>query len=655
MSMTVPGTWAQEKAGWTVEKSAQIRSVTELDLSPDGTQLLYALRSYDITPGSSGTFTSWWLLTIADGSTRQLALNEDDCSSASWSPDGSSIACVRQVNGAANIWLIDPADGSMRQLTDEKMGVGRYIWSPRGDAIAFTQPDMPDFSSQQARAGIIVVGEQETTLNLRLVEVTGDGTAPSRALTHEDAVVMTFDWSPDGSRIVYSKQPVADQDYLYDNDLFMIDIAGGKVSKLVTQPGWDIAPLFSPDGSLISFNSMHGSSDRNIHRYFSHLAVVSPDGGEPRYLQVTRNELPGTICWASDGSGVYYEETKGTSVGIYKMPVDGGEPVEVVCPDRGVAGPIDFARNDSVYAYVLQTTDTPGDIWLHDGNSDAPDRRITAINAELLASVTYAPSEVITWKGRFGDEIQGILTYPLHYKKGEKYPLLLIAHAGLFHYDENDTARLNSYPVQSFAAAGFMVLRPNPHGSNNQTRAFRDAIIEDWGGITYDDNMAGVDELIRRGLIDPQRMGVMGWSTGGYETATIISRTNRFAAASIGAAPVNLVSFTNTTDSSRWLPEFFGVEVCDDQTPYLEQSPLFRMTDVRATVLLQWGVNDRRVPLSQGYELYNWLKEKGVAVTLQLIPKSGHGPTDPRLLVAVSNENLAFFTKHLLNRNTQEK
>ena len=326
------------------------------------------------------------------------------------------------------------------------------------------------------------------------------------------------------------------------------------------------------------------------------------------------------------------------------MPVDGSDPVPVLNPKEGVIGPLEFAGDGHTIVYSQEFMNKPNEIYVKSGN-DSP-RQLTRIN-DFAAKMAYARTELISWKSKDGTVIEGLLTYPLNYEKGKKYPLLLSAHAGLYHHNQNHTARFTGYPLEMMAAEGFLVLRPNPRGSNNGTLAFRDAIVKDWIGITYEDNISGVDHLIKMGLADPERLGVFGWSTGGLMTSWIIAKSNRFKAASIGAAPVDLVSFTNSSDSTAWMPAFFKVEVWQDDRPYRKYSSLFHMKNVKTATLLLWGENDVRVPVAQGWELYWTLKRQGAEVDFVIYPRSGHVPTEPKLMMDLGERNLEWFRKHL--------
>ncbi len=202
-------------------------------------------------------------------------------------------------------------------------------------------------------------------------------------------------------------------------------------------------------------------------------------------------------------------------------------------------------------------------------------------------------------------------------------------------------------PTRPSPRDGFAILQPNPRGSSGYGKKFRYANYQDWGGGDFQDLMSGVDHCIARGIADPDRLGVMGWSYGGYMTSWTITQTRRFKAARVGAAVTNLVSFTGTADIPGFLPDYFGTQPWDDLTLYRGRSAVFNAKGVTTPALVQHGEADVRVPISQGYEFYNALKQQGVPVEMLVLPRQPHGPTEPRMILKLMQTNLEWFEKYL--------
>jgi dipeptidyl aminopeptidase/acylaminoacyl peptidase len=291
----------------------------------------------------------------------------------------------------------------------------------------------------------------------------------------------------------------------------------------------------------------------------------------------------------------------------------------------------------------------------------APEPFVSPVGAELapvkVASVqpAFAPplgrTEPVTWKSSDGRTIEGLLTYPAEHRPGSRAPLLLVIHggpAGVF--VRSFTGTPGPYPLAAFAARGYAVLRANPRGSSGYGKEFRHANRGDWGGGDYRDLMSGVDRVVAMGVADPERLGVMGWSYGGFMTSWVVTQTKRFKAASAGAAVTNLMSFTGVTDIPGFVPDYFGGEYWDRFDAWRTHSAMFTVKGVATPTLIQHGEADDRVPISQGYELYNALKRQGVTTRLTVYPRQPHGFTEPKMTLDAARANLEWFDRFVLGR-----
>jgi dipeptidyl aminopeptidase/acylaminoacyl peptidase len=275
----------------------------------------------------------------------------------------------------------------------------------------------------------------------------------------------------------------------------------------------------------------------------------------------------------------------------------------------------------------------------------------SATRVSRVQDVPEAPlgeTRVIQWRSKDGRSIEGLLTLPAGYRAGARVPLLVIVHGGPTGvFVRSFIAARGAYPIASFAARGYAVLRANVRGSSGYGREFRYANYEDWGGGDYQDILSGVDHVVGLGVADPERLGVMGWSYGGYMTSWILTQTNRFKAASVGAGVTNLMSFTGTADIPGFIPDYFGGEFWDVLEKWRAHSAMFQVKGVATPTLIQHGEADRRVPVSQGYELYNALKRQGVVTKMVVYPRQGHGLNEPKLQLDAMERNLAWFEEHV--------
>jgi len=257
-------------------------------------------------------------------------------------------------------------------------------------------------------------------------------------------------------------------------------------------------------------------------------------------------------------------------------------------------------------------------------------------------------TEAITWTSPDGLEIEGLLTRPVRYETGRRCPLILYIHGGPMNlHTESFTASASRYPIQVLAEKGYAVLRPNPRGSSGYGRDFRYANINDWGFGDYDDNMAGVDRVIEMGVAHPDSLCVMGWSYGGFMTAMTVTRTSRFKAASVGAGITNLISYTGTVDIPSFPPDYFGGQPWDRTEIYIKHSPIFRVKGVSTPTQILHGELDRRVPLGQGLEFYNALRQQGCPTEMVVYPRSYHSPREPKFTEDIARRVIAWFDYHL--------
>jgi dipeptidyl aminopeptidase/acylaminoacyl peptidase len=296
--------------------------------------------------------------------------------------------------------------------------------------------------------------------------------------------------------------------------------------------------------------------------------------------------------------------------------------------------------------------------FAHEKADEAPEAYVSPVSSPSLMRVSAANTgvaklplgrtEPIKWKSKDGREIEGLITYPVDYVKGKKYPLILNIHGGPTGvFGEQFIGRPGLYPIATFAAKGYVVLRPNPRGSSGYGREFRYANYNDWGGMDYVDDQAGVDMLIAQGIVDPDRMAVMGWSYGGFMTSWTITQTNRYKAAVIGAGVTNLWSFTGTADIQGFIPDYFGGEPYKQMDAYAKHSPIMHIANVTTPTLILHGEKDDRVPVTQGYEYYNALKRRGVTTKMVVYPRTPHGPQEPKFLLDIMQRHLDWVEKYV--------
>ncbi len=633
---------------WTAEMALQVKQVGSAEVSPDGSQVAF-LVGEAIMEGEKSEWLSHIHIANSDGSgSFQLTRGEKSATSPAWSPDGKWIGFTSSRSGKQNIWRVRLQGGEAQQITDEKGGIGSFKWSPDGKRIAFTMPLPPadeEEKKKKEKWDARVIDEGLKNADLYVVSLEKPDFPVEKITDGEVHLGGAFsggmDWSPDGERVVFAHTPLPRADSWPQADISVVHRATKKVSTLVSTGAAESSPAFSPGGEWIAFV---GSDDPPSWAFWGHVYIIPAGGGQPRRLAPTYDEQPGILGWADDGRHIFVSETARTVESVFRLPADGSPPVAVTPGSHHLDSP-SINRGASHLGFVSQT---PG---------RAPEVSVTTLAAfspRIVSSVQQLPdveignTEVIHWKSTDGMEIEGLLTYPVGYAAGKRTPLLVIVHGGPTGvFTQSFIGTRGTYPIAAFAAQGYAVLRSNIRGSSGYGKKFRYSNYGDWGGGDYRDIMSGVDHVVHMGVADPDRLGVMGWSYGGYMTSWIITQTDRFKAASVGAGVTNLMSFTGTADIPGFIPEYFGGEYWDIFEQWAAHSAMFNVKGVTTPTLIQHGEKDLRVPVSQGYELYNALKRQDVATRMIVSPRQPHGIREPKLQLQAMRANLEWFNQHL--------
>ncbi len=635
---------------WTPETQVKTRVVANPRISPDGKRVVYTVNDAVMAADKSEFVTQVWMASADGNENYQITFAEKSSTNPKWSPDGNWIAFTsNRKDSKNNLYVLRVGGGEADQVTDLKSSISDFEWSPDGRSIAYSMADAKsddEDKNDKGKNDFRWVDENQKMARLYVIPVVKDanGKREAKKLTSDNRHVSGFNWSPDGTRIVFNhvSSPVAND--WPSSDIAIVEVATAKVSPFAATPAAESAVHFSPDGKWISGLA----SDLPVRWAQSYTLRAYPvGGGEPKVVAISHDAQPSVIGWSPDGTKIMFYEAKGTGTALYEANVAAGTVREVDYQSAVVSG-VSMTKLGSGYglAMVVQRSDVPPEAFaLIPGANGIT--QISRANTDQ-AKMTVGKTEVITWKSTDGRDIEGLLTYPVGYTAGTKVPLILNIHggpAGVF--QQSYIGGRGSYPIATFASKGYAILRPNPRGSSGYGTEFRRANIKDWGVGDYQDLMTGVDKVIAMGVADPERLGVMGWSYGGYMTSTIITKTKRFKAASAGAPVTNLMSFTTTADIPGFIPDYFGGQYWEAPDVYAKHSAMFNIKGVSTPTLVQHGEADVRVPISQGYELYNALKAQGVPTRMIVLPRQPHGPNEPKMQVAAMQSNLDWFDKYL--------
>jgi dipeptidyl aminopeptidase/acylaminoacyl peptidase len=658
-SLSVGQDSAPKTAAWTPEKCFKIKNVGNVQPSPDGKRVLYTITEAVFTADSASDRTQLFVADAdADGAgATPLTKGESQPSSPQWSPDGAWIAYLSK----NKLYRIRPDGADAEALTEDRVVIS-FKWSPDGAALAFTEA--PPESKKSKGPGLVVdqdiflgPGRPHNPVCVVAAAKDADGKYHVRRLTGADYHAISFDWSPDGKDIAFtgvnwkgqppnrSPDPAGPRNSM-SADLWLVNVAAGKVRSLLQSGAAIRDPHFSPDGQWIACTVSDvpptWTGGLRVH-------LIPRNGGAPKLLAPTLDESPALAGWSADGSRIYFVESHRTALRLCALPLD-GNPVALSADHRivgvkdAVSGGVFVNAGRTVVGFPMQSLDRPPEAFVSKIDDFEP-VQITKINDDLR-KLPVTRTESIHWKSKDGSEIEGLLTYPHGYAAGKRYPLLLFIHGGPNAvYAQTFIAHPKTEPIAVFAERGFAVLRPNPRGSSGYGTKFRQANHRDWGGRDYDDVMAGVDHVIALGVADEKKLGVLGYSYGGFLTAWTIARTDRFRAASIGASLTNLASFAGTTAVVSILPSYYGLNFWDDRDLLEKHSPLLHLKNVTTPTFIYHGDKDVIAPIGQGYELYNALKRQGCPTEMVVYPSATHNPGAYRTL-DIMRRNVAWMEKY---------
>ena len=636
---------AQPK-GWTPELSININQITDLTFS-NSDKVAIVVRHAKIEGEKSEYLNQIWLSNTKTNNIRQFTYNEKSSTHPRFSPDGNYLAFLSARTEKTQIWLMQVDGGEAWQFSHEKQGVGSFKWSPDGNKIAFLMTDPKteqEEKDEREKSDVILVDQNFKYSHIYLKSFSTErDTSKSTRITEGDYHITDFNWNPNNKTIVFTHtiEPTINSQFV-SGDISFVNLKTKTVKDLVTWEGKDENPIFTSNGKSIVFTSDGGKIEAIG---LSDTYKISSNGGKPKKLAETPNRDARIISVSADNNYVFVADANRTKSEVYKISLNSSNITPMLNLKGRVSSP-KLSDDSKKIVFVKQELDKPSEVYISQLNTINP-KQISNFNP-TKDFPKLAKTEVITWKSKDGLAIEGLITYPTKYNKRKKYPLAVIIHggpAGVF--SETFTGARSIYNIEYFASMGYAILRPNPRGSTGYGKNFRFANFKDWGFGDYEDIMSGVDKVIDIGVADPNRLAVMGWSYGGYMTSFVVTRTNRFKAASMGAGLPNLVSMITTTDIPDYLVAHMGGEFWDDYKTYEKHSAIYRINKVKTPTQVIHGANDLRVPFTQGQEFYVALKRKGVSTEMVVYPRTPHGPREPKLLMDVSPRILAWLDKFI--------
>lgn len=640
------------KRALTIEDLYALRTPSGLQLSPDGKTLLFTVGGRDFARGKSNT--DLYRMALPDGSPARLTFTDEKGeSSPAWSPDGKTIAFVARRGDHQGIWLLPAGGGEARSLVELSSGISDPVWSPDGRHIAFVSEVYPECGADDAcnerladwrtkgplQAHVTSellyrhwTGWYDGRVNHVLIVEVATGKVRDLTPGEREAPVFSasgaagaFSFSPDGKELAFTRNPDPKGQLARstNSDIWTVPVDPGpdgalRPAKNLTadNKAWDGEPIWSKDGRYIAFRrQLQPGYESDRFR----LVVLERATGKTTVLTEAFDNWVTRAWWLPDSKGLVFQADEQGQTPLYRIGLDGSAPRRVVQFQH-----IDDAvlAADGASAYIVRrSVHQPHEIWRapFDGR---PPVRLTTFNKAIEDEVDLRPAEQAWVEGARGRKTHVFIVKPHGFDPKKKYPVILNIHGGP-QMQWTDGFRGD---WQVFPAAGYVVVFPNPHGSTGYGQEYTAQISGDWGGAVMEDIAKVTDWVAAQPYVDPQRIGAMGWSWGGYAMNWLQATTTRYKALASMMGIYDLAGFYGGTEE-LWFPEWDLKGTPETSDQYVRFNPAGRVKNFKTPELVITGELDYRIPYTQGLQVFTALRNQGVPAKLVVLPNAGHWPS----------------------------
>jgi dipeptidyl aminopeptidase/acylaminoacyl peptidase len=576
-----------------------------------------------------------------------VALPGADAGSATevaWSRDGRALAILATTgHGAPTLYVWMPDHASIRRLLVANGAMHDVQWSPDGARLAVLYSSAAEEANSPVAATPRDTGVMDTHVDRQHLAIVDVATGAITQASPADLYIYEFDWSPNGRQIVVSEARGSGNNNWWVARLSVIDPLTGKIREVVAPRTQVAEPHWSPDGSQIAY--IGGlMSDQGVTG--GDLFVVSASGGTPRNLTPAITSSIASFAWTGQASVLATAYAQGrtqlstidTRTGTL-APVWTADENATTGTAAGVAG-VSATRDGTTIALVRESFSMPPEIWV---GSPGRWQQVSHVNDGVRP--TSGKGVSVRWKSDAFD-VQGFLIYPTPFDPSRKYPMIVQVHGGPSSAVTPGFLAADSYETIE-SRSGYFVFLPNPRGSYGQGEAFTRANVKDFGHGDLKDILAGVDEVVRHYPVDGNRLGIRGWSYGGFMTMWAVTQTNRFKAAVSGAGLSNWLSYTGENGISEWMVPFFGATAYENKAVYDKSSPINYIDRAKTPTLLVVGERDAECPAPQSFEFWRGLQHAGVTTQLVVYPDEGHHFVLPEHVIDVRQRTLRWMDTYL--------
>lgn len=591
-----------------------------------------------------------WLSDIASGDARRLTFDKYSEGSVRWSPDGKFISFVveREKDSYRRLYLLPLAGGEAFAITDDDRNIERYTWTNDSRSIYFLANEPVGEHIKKRKKKRDDMFAYEEALSYRHLWKLNVNTREITKITSGAYHVTGFDLSDDNRLIAYNRSPGLNIDDAHRAEVWLINSDGKKPKQLTKNDYAERQIQISPSNKSILFIS--DINEEGEYFFDANAFILSIAKGSITPIGIKQTFEVESARWSKSGKDIYVQANMGVHSEIWSLNVKTNKARQLT---NGTHTVKQWRYNSKVdkHLVILATPTSRGDIWLmlKSGSKLKP---ITHVFANIKDKFLLPQQKIISWKSHDGIELEGLLTLPLNYRKGKRYPMVLHTHGGPRSSDQYGQLRWRTY-IPILAAMDYVYFSPNYRGG----RGYGDEFMRDTVGKYFNnmhlDVMSGIDHLIEQGIVDPNSLIATGWSAGGHLTNKLITYTNRFKAASSGAGAIDWVSMYGQSDVRYSRTPWFGGTPWQKDAPietYWKNSPIKDLWKVKTPTIIFVGGRDRRVPAAQSITLYHALRDLGVESKLYIAPREPHGYKELRHRLFKINAELEWFERHVRNR-----
>ncbi len=648
---------------FSIEEIISTKGIGVPVINKNGTKVAYQVSSTDWKEDSY-VKELWIYDVISNKHVQIVGKNEDYMGLAKWSPDGKLLAILLKLGGKKDgknqIYIIDVESMEKNQVSYHEKGVADYIWSPdsKGFYYLSTSPNAKKKEKRDKKYGkFTYIDEDKTNNSLFYLELNiGLDVSKSRYQLPEDLIKKSkkdkkntyypsvllseeknfymhrITASPDGSKLALTVAPSPTMEDYDDLTLYLYDVTSKGFEEIEVEH-FAGNVLFSPDSNKLCLSRQESWLNNN------ELAIYDLKTKKLSKVTTDIDEIVYITQWTEKGMVLFNQDKTASK---YSLLNENNEIVPIL------------SEADIYYQELHYTNDGINNVYLERNRKSLSELfvngRKVSNRSDVLKGRKIAEKKMISWMNSDGFEIEGVLSTQKDFDENKKYPLLVIIHGGPTGTSYPFAISDRQYPIETFVEQGFITIEPNYRGSAGYGGTFRSSNFKNLGVGDYDDVISGVDYLIDQGFVDKDKIGVMGWSQGGYISAFCTTFSDRFKAVSVGAGISNWETYYYSTDIPKFTKEYLDDVPFKDKSIYEKTSPMTHINNAKTPTLIQHGSADARVPVANAHELYRALKELKLEPKMVIYENMGHGPSTPGLVRAINRQNLSWFCHHLLGQ-----